>query len=564
MSTLLPAHQSFIDFQPASPETRSKKPTQAYEKQEKFSAALEHQKNKLNAKQSHKESRRDEINQKRHAEHSRHAERDISSRDDRGNRNDRSTRNDRTNRDEAKSVNEGRTPNHHNKIDRQNKIQKADDSVKKNNVSSSFDTYEGAPIDTVAESKDTASQNVASDGVIADEKVSAHFRVIDYSEKQPEIQFLQFSDSDFGYGNKGNLAIDIGSNTTTDDIDYLALRADANMLSEVADTSAVAAGGILSAELPQAVTGKIMPNLQTEQSTISVLGFEKTSDISAELAGVASTLNLSDLPTKKLVSETIAAVETPHPYTKPTSYLGGIPIPQSFDNSGSLNTQMTPALSEKSIVDVTLDTAEVLVPAKLSQRQIQTLGQNQTPFSGQFGVLGISDSQMSSLNSDNSQVNASLLSLAQGLQVTSKPSLPNSNTVVPDAQLMLNRFNAEHTSQSRVFDTALFQNMADGGSESIKGGMAERIVSPVNYTQMGLPQQSATGRVQIPVNITFGHPEWGTMMAERTAMITAQNIKFADIQLDPPELGPMQVKVSVNQDQASVTFVSANAQVRDA
>ncbi|MFT5084014.1 MAG: flagellar hook-length control protein FliK [Lentisphaeria bacterium] len=41
-------------------------------------------------------------------------------------------------------------------------------------------------------------------------------------------------------------------------------------------------------------------------------------------------------------------------------------------------------------------------------------------------------------------------------------------------------------------------------------------------------------------------------------------MKFADIQLDPPELGPMQVKVSVNQDQASVTFVSANAQVRDA
>lgn len=73
------------------------------------------------------------------------------------------------------------------------------------------------------------------------------------------------------------------------------------------------------------------------------------------------------------------------------------------------------------------------------------------------------------------------------------------------------------------------------------------------------------GRVQIPVNISFGRPEWSGMVAERSAMMAAQNLSFAELQLDPPELGPLQVKIAVSQDQqASVTFVSANPQVRDA
>lgn len=74
---------------------------------------------------------------------------------------------------------------------------------------------------------------------------------------------------------------------------------------------------------------------------------------------------------------------------------------------------------------------------------------------------------------------------------------------------------------------------------------------------------STEGRVQLPVNITFGQNGWGNMVAERSAMMASQNIKFAELQLDPPELGPLQVKVSVNQDQASVSFIAANTQVRD-
>lgn len=75
---------------------------------------------------------------------------------------------------------------------------------------------------------------------------------------------------------------------------------------------------------------------------------------------------------------------------------------------------------------------------------------------------------------------------------------------------------------------------------------------------------AADARVQLPVSITFGQSGWANMVAERSAMMAAQSIQFAELQLDPPELGPLMVKVSVNQDQATVSFIAPNAQVKDA
>ena len=71
-------------------------------------------------------------------------------------------------------------------------------------------------------------------------------------------------------------------------------------------------------------------------------------------------------------------------------------------------------------------------------------------------------------------------------------------------------------------------------------------------------------RVQMPVSISFGKPEWAGMVAERSAMMAAQKLSFAELQLDPPELGPLQVRVQVQNDQVSVSFVSGNAGVREA
>lgn len=83
--------------------------------------------------------------------------------------------------------------------------------------------------------------------------------------------------------------------------------------------------------------------------------------------------------------------------------------------------------------------------------------------------------------------------------------------------------------------------------------------------QQNQPGSIENARMQMPVNISFGRPEWAGQVAERAAMMSLQKIQVAELQLDPPDLGSLHVKVTVNSDQqASVTFVSPHANVRDA
>lgn len=79
--------------------------------------------------------------------------------------------------------------------------------------------------------------------------------------------------------------------------------------------------------------------------------------------------------------------------------------------------------------------------------------------------------------------------------------------------------------------------------------------------------QSPTARgfvVQTGVPVPMGQPQWGQGVGERVLWLAAQNVSAAEIRLDPPELGPMQVRVSVNQEQVNVSFVSPHPAVRDA
>ncbi len=61
-----------------------------------------------------------------------------------------------------------------------------------------------------------------------------------------------------------------------------------------------------------------------------------------------------------------------------------------------------------------------------------------------------------------------------------------------------------------------------------------------------------------------GQNAWGESIAQRVSLMAGLKVSSAQIQLDPPELGAMTVKVSVNGDQASVSFHSPHAVVRDA
>jgi flagellar hook-length control protein FliK len=100
-----------------------------------------------------------------------------------------------------------------------------------------------------------------------------------------------------------------------------------------------------------------------------------------------------------------------------------------------------------------------------------------------------------------------------------------------------------HTQQPAVDTSTL-------GGKSLTGAVAYRMEGNT---------QVATALVNQPLDT----PQWSNEIGERVVWFGANKIQHAEIELDPPELGPLQVRISTQNDQTSVTFTSHHAAVRE-
>lgn len=67
----------------------------------------------------------------------------------------------------------------------------------------------------------------------------------------------------------------------------------------------------------------------------------------------------------------------------------------------------------------------------------------------------------------------------------------------------------------------------------------------------------------LPLHVT--HPNWGAQLGDSVRWMTGQQMQMADLRLNPPELGMLEVRIQINSgDQTSITFSSPHAAVRDA
>ena len=109
--------------------------------------------------------------------------------------------------------------------------------------------------------------------------------------------------------------------------------------------------------------------------------------------------------------------------------------------------------------------------------------------------------------------------------------------------------------------------------ESILLNMNEQLV-PVQATNsnvsqglaavgLGTATQAASTQTQMaPLNL--GQNAWEANLGSRLQMMVGQNVQTAEIRLDPPELGAIDVKIKVTNDVASVNISSPHTQVREA
>lgn len=110
-------------------------------------------------------------------------------------------------------------------------------------------------------------------------------------------------------------------------------------------------------------------------------------------------------------------------------------------------------------------------------------------------------------------------------------------------------------------------------NESILLNMNEQLM-PVQATNTSLTpalaavglgsatQAAATQTQMAPLNL--GQNAWETNLGSRLQMMVGQNVQTAEIRLDPPELGALDIKIKISNDVASVNITSPHSQIREA
>ena len=99
-------------------------------------------------------------------------------------------------------------------------------------------------------------------------------------------------------------------------------------------------------------------------------------------------------------------------------------------------------------------------------------------------------------------------------------------------------------------------------SSSLDGSDSSQGVNPLS-AQMRLASDT-TPTSPLAANPNFYSPKWQESVTDKVMWMSAKGLKEATIQLDPPELGHMTIKVAVVQEQAQVSFTVQHASVREA
>ncbi|MBA1291076.1 flagellar hook-length control protein FliK [Pseudomonas japonica] len=95
-------------------------------------------------------------------------------------------------------------------------------------------------------------------------------------------------------------------------------------------------------------------------------------------------------------------------------------------------------------------------------------------------------------------------------------------------------------------------------------GRVEDLTSRLNQLNQAVGGKAATTATPPAQPLNMQQNGWSEGLVNRVMYLSSQNLKSADIQLHPLELGRLDIRVDVTADQTQITFHSAHVGVRDA
>ena len=165
------------------------------------------------------------------------------------------------------------------------------------------------------------------------------------------------------------------------------------------------------------------------------------------------------------------------------------------------------------------------------------------------------------------QAGASIV--GSGLGNSETPAKPLSAQQLDSLQLLKQTVESQNLSSSSVLD-GLKSMMSSTAATSMSASldditnMAAQTAPVQLYSQ---PQTSAVEEAEVSLQripVPPNHRQFSQELGERIMVMTTKNIQTAEIQLTPPELGSLMVKINVESEQASITFSSPHSGVREA
>lgn len=159
----------------------------------------------------------------------------------------------------------------------------------------------------------------------------------------------------------------------------------------------------------------------------------------------------------------------------------------------------------------------------------------------------------------------------QGNQTGTQPGNPMAGQPVQNTQQDFSAMLQRAAGESNPGAAALFSKLVEQ-MDRARTGKSEESNALDGINRLGIQTSASAGALTMrpvaaamqPDGVPFGHQDWNKGLVERVMWMSSQNLRSVEIQLDPAELGPLEIHIQQRGQELQVQFVSQNPSVREA
>lgn len=322
----------------------------------------------------------------------------------------------------------------------------------------------------------------------------------------------------------------------------------------------------LSAAISQSELPQQLQNFAQSKITNNVNGNVCVLENKDDLQKLAALLG-KELPMSYKINEDASPEANPAALTDVLKYIAASAVAEKATADQNVDEKM---------MDVSAQMSPRQVDSGLSTERVENKTENQTEDIESPGILSelLTPLALPEVKPAEKKIDDSL---TNAVVIKEKASLSSVRPLVADSKL--NSLEEDTSFDIFLSKAAAFNPSVQDKQQGIDLNSFEKAVlierqSPSLVADKTVPQQIldmaqldkqvGTG-TDVPAIIKpLAHPDWSRDMGDRIIWMNNKAIPAAEIKLNPQHLGPISVRIDINQDQATITFSAQHGAVREA